>query len=377
MVSKQIADSIRKDLDGGRFADATNATNLLKAFQQNISNMCQQNGGRVHVFLPEWMVMECPQSVAEQIPQLLASFNEQIGHSMACGIGLDFSEAVKAVHQSERSGEICLYEEKTLKSEGLSIPPNLFDYTDQSVANNDGTNAEEQEFASAPDFQNSVKLAQAQIQAIIQQLGGDAQEKAQQQIQQIQQQQAQAQQAQQQPRDLTEALHGQQIQGRNPYSGDSAKPEDKKESKSDSKETKKDEPEASEEDDGNDEVQQKLGAALLHIKQQIPQLMDLAEKNPDAFKQSMSLVQKLLNLTKKTKGQVEKSEMEILTEDLNKKIIHLPVGTIKDRKKKVLVNGKAVWRSIISGEVRDLQGQPVSVKSSNLSASKGKQAGEK
>jgi hypothetical protein len=82
----------------------------------------------------------------------------------------------------------------------------------------------------------------------------------------------------------------------------------------------------------------------------------------------MSLVQKLLTLAHKNKKNIAKRETEELTqlfnETLEKRVI-LPVGTVKNRKKKVLVNGKARWRSMISGQVKDQAGQAISVKSSN------------
>lgn len=368
LVSNQVADAIRKDIESGLFTQATNTSNLLKSFQENLSNLCLNNGGKLHVFLPDCMAIQCNQSIAENMPKIVADFNDQVGHSISCGIGMNFEEASRAAKQSEQTGEIVLFESNSInKSE--PIPPNLFDYHDQSTANNRQTPTYDEQVVPAPDYKTFLKLAQIQIQSMIQQLGGDAQEQAQQQIAQMQQE---AQKQQQQPRDLAEALHGEQIPNRNPYAG-----EQQQASAEDKQEKPVEKEEESESEDESDEVHQKLGNALLHIKEQIPQLMDLAEKNPDAFKQSMTLVQKLLSLTKKSKKQVEKSEIEDMTEELNKRMKALPVGTLKNRKKKVLVNGKAVWRSVASGMVQDLKGEPISVKSSNLSAEKGKQAGEK
>jgi hypothetical protein len=59
----------------------------------------------------------------------------------------------------------------------------------------------------------------------------------------------------------------------------------------------------------------------------------------------------------------------IASQKLNKSSkLRFPVGTIRNRKKKVIVNGKAVWRSIISGQVRDSQGNAISIKSHNKQA---------
>jgi hypothetical protein len=69
---------------------------------------------------------------------------------------------------------------------------------------------------------------------------------------------------------------------------------------------------------------------------------------------------------------VKKGEVETLTDALNKAIhIRYPVGTTKDRKKKVLINGKEQWRSMESGQVKDPKGEPISVRSSNAQADDG------
>lgn len=380
MVSRQIADSIRQDLESGLFTKATNSTNLLKSFQQNLANICQNTGGHVHTFLPEWMTMQCQPSVVEQVPNLVESFNNQIGHSIACGIGMSFEEAVRAALESESTGHIVLYQEEVKKAEEQELPPNLFDYDSQKVANTDKAKIDKVKYAVAPDFKASAKISEINVQNMVQQLGGNAMQQMQ---QQMATQQQQAMQAQKKPRDLTEALHGEQIQNRNPYAGEQQKePEQNKKQPEQPKQQEQEQPESGIEKDEmgespDDDAHHKLGNALLQIKQEIPQLMDLSEKNPDAFKQTMALIQKLLNFTKKTKKQFKKSEIETLTEDLNKRLKSLPIGTVRNRRKKVLVNGKAVWRSVASGMVKDLSGEPISVKSSNLAAQKGKQAGEK
>jgi GNAT superfamily N-acetyltransferase len=51
-----------------------------------------------------------------------------------------------------------------------------------------------------------------------------------------------------------------------------------------------------------------------------------------------------------------------------KKAARYPVGTVLNGKKKVLVDGRPVWRDVRSGLVLDPNGQPVSVRSSNSQA---------
>lgn len=97
--------------------------------------------------------------------------------------------------------------------------------------------------------------------------------------------------------------------------------------------------------------------------------MALHDKNPEAYKAAMALVQKIVLAAKH--GQTKKAED--ITEDLEKAIrLRLPVGARKGNKLKVLINGHEVWRSMASGQVKDAQGEPVSVRSSNKEAIKGK-----
>jgi len=354
IYSQHIADKARENLESGQFATANETLQAVKGFQDQLQSICQQHGGHVHALLPEWTIIEGPSTVAESVPYYVEGFNEGRANKIAVGIGLDFNEAVKAMQKSRASGDIELYEEDVTKSEEtrFSISPNLFDVHTQARVNSIPAKPADGEMTLImPTLEQQVQMQQQMMQITMQNLGATSPE-------QQQQQQAQQQAQQQQPRDLVEALHGGQVQDRNPYR---AQPQ---------QETKKEEPDATEESPETDEddVQDRLGGLLLQVKSQIPQLISLAEKNPEAFKQSMSLVQKLLTLAHKNKKNIAKRETEELTqlfnETLEKRVI-LPVGTVKNRKKKVLVNGKARWRSMISGQVKDQAGQAISVKSSN------------
>jgi hypothetical protein len=176
------------------------------------------------------------------------------------------------------------------------------------------------------------------------------------------------QQAQQQPGSLLEAMSGDQKKTDKPVSHIDQKEQDKEEQKeaAPKKESEEKKPEEDKEDDSNN----KIGKLLDNIQQKLPQIMDLKTKDPAAFKQSMSLVHKLLDMAKKDR--IKKGE--ILTDELNKALrLKLPPGSVKGRKKKVVINGKAVWRSVASGQVADpTTGQAISVVSHNAAADDGK-----
>jgi hypothetical protein len=234
---------------------------------------------------------------------------------------------------------------------------------------------EDDDYIPMPDAKTQLEAENQMIQAVVQQIGG-------QQIQEMQQQMQQAQQPADggQPRDLMEALHGEQIPGRetqlNENSGgnpEGAPPEEEGEEGSE-KEGKSKEGGEEGEDEGSSHNDQ-LGQLLATVKQQIPQLMQLADSNPEAYKQTMNMVHKLLAYAKTAKGKsAKKSELFDMTEELNKAIhLKLPVGSRKGKYKKVLLDGKEVWRQVSAGQVTDGKGQPISVKVANTQTTDAKQ----
>ncbi|RLF65138.1 MAG: hypothetical protein DRN30_04580, partial [Thermoplasmata archaeon] len=121
----------------------------------------------------------------------------------------------------------------------------------------------------------------------------------------------------------------------------------------------------------------KIAAQLDNIKGQIPQIMGLADKDPKAFKQTMNMINKLIQLahsrSKTTKKSETREKIEQLIKAINSKAstkpsshgIIYPVGTRLGRYKKVLVEGKSTWREMSSGAVKDNSGNPISVKEYN------------
>ena len=188
--------------------------------------------------------------------------------------------------------------------------------------------------------------------------------------QQQQQPQAQQQQQQQQirpPGNLMEALSGR----RQPQPETTEAPEKAEGEEEDEQELEAKMKQAEEE---ATKFNSRLAGTIHTVKAQIPQIMGMAESNPKAFSQAMQMISKLLTLAKqKQVGKAEMDQYEDLRKAFNSALwrqFHgkFPVGTTIGGKKKVLVDGKAYWRSVKSGLVQDNKGSAISVASSNLQA---------
>lgn len=352
-----VIDRIRSLIDSGFFGEAQSLHNRLVSVAEDLNRMLQQRGGSVRLSTYDRTVLEMSISVAEDLPQILLAYKDFFSDRMSVGIGFDLSEASKAAEKSSVTGDIELYDpndsEEINKSDRfLELPPNLFDRTDPD--------SPEPEFKppKAPSFkpvttdaETFMQAQAAMIQSIIQTISPPAP----QQPPQSQQQEAgsKPEKNKPQPRDLLEMLHGQQIDGH--------APSDKEEQAQEPKEEPKEKIE--------DKDHEKFVNLLAIIQDKMPKLMELSDKNPEAFKKILGLFHKVINVAK-TKN-IQKDEVLILTEELNKAFKHRwPVGTVKGRKKKVIINGKAVWRQMASGQVLDDKGEPISVKSSNFRATK-------
>lgn len=375
-------DKLRDLIDKGYFTESQGLIYELQAMCDKVKKLVEAQGGELIFNAYERIVLEVPITVAEQMPNILEGYKQFFGTKLACGIGLTFAEASAASRKSAYSNEIELFDPKdpsfkqgsafykSYDDVEYALPPNLFD--PQQPPDRE-LEPKQDDYVPPPDLKQQVEGETALIQTIIQQIGG-------QQVQQMQQQmqeQMQGNPEEQGPRDLLEALHGEQIPGRetdlNENEGgnpEGAPPEDEEgegeeEGESESKDSGKES-----EDEGEDEGEDhnaKLGKLLATVKQQLPQLMQLAESNPDAFKQTMSMVHKLLAYAKTTKGSTKKSNLFELTDELNK-AFRWPVGTRKGKYKKVKENNKESWRQMSAGQVLDDKGQAISVRQSNARA---------
>lgn len=337
-----MTDKIKTLINKGEVEAANQMYWKVKAFQQKVLAFLQEKGLTAMSTIPEFLLFSCSEVHALEIPAMFEGFKMLTDDAVACGVGLDWPEASKAMRRSRQTRKIELYDNEVMKAEDdlfdLQQPVNISDpktheYEDNIVE-------EKPKFISAPDAQQQMQIEQQFMQA----------QAAQMMPQQPQQQPQQAQPVEgDAPRkSLLETLTGQRP------------PEKQKEEP-----TKKEE--MPEQEDDKSHMNQ-IGEALISIKQQIPQLMDLAERNPDAFKQTMTLVQKLLSIAKTKVKKSEHSEMEDLVKKINSHMKY-PVGTTKGRKKKIVIrqNGqeRTVWRSMASGQVMDDQGNPISVKQHN------------
>lgn len=371
--SQAIADKIREKLDSGSFSAANDITESLKGFNKKIKSLVQQHGGHIYVLLYERIILEIPITLAEQIPDLVSELKSHVGPEVACGIGMDYEEAVKAAQLSGNTGQIEMHGEETEKSDEwagqkdpFEISPNLFNPEMQTTVNEIPAKSPKKQPVPVvrPEIQQELQTESEYLQAVNQSLGAQPPMPPQQP----------GQQPGQEPQDLLEALHGGQVPGHKPKDEEDEKSESKE--KKDGKKSEKEEKEGGKEEE-SDKAHSKLADSLLNIRDRIPELITLADKNPEAFKQSMNLIQKLIGLTRSRKkgDDTKKSEVDIINEKLDKmtKALHFPVGTRRGRRIKVIVNGKAVWRSAAAGRVQDSKGQPISVKSHNAAAATGQQ----
>lgn len=362
-----VADTIRDEVDDGNFAQAKTLSFKAQALADKLASFVAQKGGHLHLNLLERQIIEAPESVAEELPNILEGYRQDLPGMICVGVGLTFEEASTAMKLSHLTNDIELYDpddnrfsgakQYTTKSEGqVTLPINMFDQTVPGVQQHDMAteqqeqevdDASEQKFITKPGIEEELEAESALVQAIAQILSGGAQQQQQQQAQQ--------------PRDLREALEGGPVEGYQPAQSGQSRQQGKPQVKGKPGEKE----EKAEADPSSDATDAKLGALLHSVKASLPQIMAMHKENPDAYKSAMNLVQKLVGLTKERRMK----KYENMAEDLNKAIrLKLPVGSRDGKWMKVMVNGKEVWRQAGAGLTMDAQGQPVSVKSANKQA---------
>lgn len=362
-------------IDSGNLAEAVGFSSALNGLINKMKSFVQQYGGGMPIYLYERIVMQISTSTAEQLPMIIKGYSEALNNKIAVGIGLTMEEASRAAQTSRHTGNIELYDpesrydyEEVIKSgmkprrwkSNVVLPPNIFDPTVPD-AEPYASSVEETD-SSIPTLEEALENEAKLVQAIQGQIGGN----------QMQQQEQQEQQQQQQPRDLLESLNGGPVEGHEPQV-QSQEPEAAPENIENELTSEIEEAEESTADD-------KIAMQLDKIKGQIPQIMGLAQKDPKAFKQTMNMINKLIQLAHNRSRSTKKSETRERIEDLIKSINHrasgrpsagghrFPVGTRLGRYKKVLVEGKEKWREMSSGITKDKDGSPISIKESNEQA---------
>jgi hypothetical protein len=334
---RQIGDKLSKLIDRGMMTEANRLSQNLKSFYDEVESFAQNCGGHLHLHLYEKSVLELPSTRADQMVEFSEEFEKRFHYKLAMGIGLSMLEASEAAERSESTGEIELYGSE-LDEEAASKPKE-----DKPLSNVfDPVQPEEPDYAlpepqpaAPPKSLSPEQAAQgnaALIQAMAQELGFNPNP----------------------PQPPATPPSQAEVQG-----GAQQQPEPEQKEEVDEQES--------------DPVGDRLAQTLHTVHEKIPQIMALADKNPAAFKATMNMVNKLVAVAKQhqSKKKVQKSK---LTKDQDvKKAAHVetpvphaaPIGTQFNGKKKVLVGGRARWRSMRSGQVKDQNGAPISVKEIN------------
>jgi hypothetical protein len=376
-VSRELTEAV----DSGDIASSVRLSHALNGFIDKLKNFCQHNGGSLVLGLYERCILNLPVTAAEQIPMLVQEYSSDLKGKLCVGIGMNAHEAAAAAKLSAATDQIEMYDPAKAKSyqdmmKSISAQPNIFDPqipdTDDKqklmpIEGNEEAKTymkdkKKQQPILSPDAATSSKLNSSLLQTTMKELGFNPQPMQSQSMQAAP------------PRDLLETLNGSRVPGYNPPN----EKEDDQKSKTSSAE-KTMEAQVDDAEKNAEETNQKLARLLAQVRTQIPAIMQLHDKNPAAFKQAMNVVNKLVTLASK-RHKVSKNQddyVDALEKALRRRTTgyvaptggrshHVyPVGTRIGRRKKVLVNGKAVWRSVASGQVKDQAGSAVSVISSN------------
>jgi hypothetical protein len=377
-----VSDKVRNLVDSGYFSEAKDLDFHLKHISEKISSLINEKGGSIALSTYDRQVLQVPITVAEELPLIVAGYKEVFGSMMSVGMGLDLREASLAAKKSTFTNDIELYDpkdesykelRKTLQIEDdvFQPQPNQFDMTHPDSPKADASKFSTGKYKPGLDAQSQLQAEGALVNATVEQLMGPAN-----QMQQQQQQQQQQAQQQNPPESMLEAVSGEKKKDKPDTETKQKKSKDSDDSDTGkSKDSDDDSDDSDDDSDDSDATNEKLGNLLASVQEKMPELMKLHDKNPEAFKKVIGLVHKLVDMAKQKKS-VNKSEPLDLAEELNKMIkIKYPVGTVKGRRKKVLVNGKSAWRSVAAGQVQDLKGDPISVASHNAKAKAGTAGG--
>ncbi len=416
-------------VDSGSFKEAIDLKAQLDGMVTSLKSFVQQHGAGCPIACEDVVAMKIPVTLARNLESIIALYLKGIP-GIAAGVGFNYSEAAAACKKSRKTRQIELYQKSNgetlersedpeihkLLDDSVQLPTNLYDPTTPS---DDQYKAQlkEPKVVGMPGFEKEIQAESAYIKVLATQMGSPSDQEiqqAQQQQQAMQQQQAAAggvdQSANPNAKSMLSAL------GKNPpkpnnkdedgedkeesgkslrdaKSGkDSSKEDDKKEEKgakvpksddSEGKSSKEDDEDSEDPEDMNQKEleaeikeaesaakadhNQKLFDQLDRIKSDLPQIMGLAQQDPKAFKQSMQMVGKLLDVAK----QVQKGEIDITDPEVLEKTrieLNLPVGSRNGAKKKVAVAGKPnAWRSMRTGQLKDEDdGSPISVREHNV-----------
>ena len=370
-------------LDHGDFAEALGKKQYLDGLITKIKSFVQQYGGSLPIDLYDCIVMQIPITAAEQLPSITEPYQKSLKRQVSVGVGMTYTESAKAAQKSAKTGEIEMYDKHTneyldktsrrISHPDVTLPANVFspgspddDYYQPGPMTDNPI--------KAPDADQALEIETQYIGKLIQQMNPEDPSQSGQEPEEAQQEKDQQQSS---TMDLLQMMgQGQQSQEEQAPQ-EQAPAEASPEEDAEELQAEVDEAEQEAEKWNND----KLAQTLQGVSAKIPQIMAMADKNPDAFKQTMNMVSKLIAAAKQRPKDTKKHEemvkmAEQLTKDFNTKRIasgpgagkntHFPVGTRKRHYKKVLVDGKEIWRSFKTGQVLDEEdGTAISVRQHN------------
>lgn len=325
----RAVDQMRRSIDSGDNERAMRISQELHAYLDDLRKKVETAGGRCWIHLYERTVCETEPDLAADLVPYLDSFEPRFGTKPAVGLGMSLKTAAHACERSSQTGEI---EFDGLdgepvdqeQSKELNHPPGALDpenpespeAPDRDVPVDPEVVPMPPGVAPAEEFQARESLAAALVPPMPQVPQPQPEAEPQQEAE-----------VEQKAEDFEERQPGDAIVER-----------------------------------------------LVQIKEHLPEIMDMARRDPKGFQHAMSAVKGLIQLAR-----MQKSLDPYLYEDLEKGLAtgsrkyqaKFPVGTVRGGRVKVIVNGRPVWRSVRAGIVKDRQGRPVSVKSSNKDAKDG------
>jgi len=322
----------------------------INAIRQKVRSFILETGGQVVLELPYRFVFSADEAQADALESFIEGYRTSLQTDIAAGIGITAKDAARAMNLSIQTKQIEFFDPNS-DTEGNpqankvpgDIPPNqvankirkdpeFLAVKDDEVAEKDKNAplvplSADEEMAVQED--RVTKLAMMQMSAV-------------------------------NPPEPPAPAPQQMAPGQDP--NQPPEPEQKAEIEETEMDPAKAEADAAEAEHAEhmSASHGKIAGLLSTIKMYIPEIMGMAEKNPEAFNAAMKLVSGALKLGKSM------SESRDL-DSLQKAIVRVPVGTIKDGKMKQQdpVTKRIHWRGVKTNLLMGPDGNPISVKSNN------------
>ena len=295
------------------------------AIKNKINSFVTETGGKIALELPYRFIFTMDDRLSDGIESFVKGYQESLKTQIAAGIGLSPKAAGLAMNYSIKTGDI-EFSEETEEDPNKEQKPG--EMPENGVP--DKVKTKEPEVPPKPltaEEEMAVREEFVERQAMMQMASVNPPQP---------QQAAPQQQAKPQPQ-----------QGQIPE-----------------QEKKSEDTSVTELDPAKAEVspaQGRVAGLLSTIRMYVPEIMGMADKNPEAFKAAMKLVSGAMKLGKsilESNGDDEK---------LAKALIKIPVGTILHGKIKIIdpATGDAHWRGVKTNLMLGPDGNPISVKRNN------------